>query len=1484
MTLDRNTCVPGKLRSLGICLGASTISVVQVEKDVTPENEPGSQDPPMPQILAYSLHTHEGNPKDTLMAAVATLDLNAFDRVVATGRRFRKFLELTSIPEPEAVEYAYRFSRPPGISCPAVVSAGGETFMAYVLNRSGEVARVLTGNKCASGTGEFLLQQLRRMNVSMEEAAQWAAEETPHPVSGRCSVFCKSDCTHATNKGIPKSRVAAGLCQMMANKILELLKKVERKNIMITGGTAQNRMMIEYLGREIPGLIVPETAAYFEALGAALWALEHETAPPPQPSALFRTEASQFQALAPLDTAEDLVTFTSVETGMIRPGDECILGLDVGSTTTKAVLLRCADEAIVASVYLRTDGDPVGASRNCYRSVGQQIADQLDPKDMKVVGLGVCGSGRQIAGLHALTDNVINEIIAHATAAVHFDPHVDTIFEIGGQDAKYTYITNGVPSDYAMNEACSAGTGSFLEESAYESLGVQMEDIADIAMQGKTPPNFNDQCAAFISSDIKNAIHEGVGHNDIVAGLVYSICMNYTNRVKGNRPVGEKIYMQGGVCYNRAVPLAMAALVGKPIIVPPEPGLMGAYGVALEVKNRINVGLKEKQHFDLGILANREVTYGESFQCKGGAEKCDRRCDIARITLEGNTYAFGGACNRYYNIRSKIRVDAERFDLVKTRQRLIFETYGVPPSETGKSGPRGRIGINRSFLTNTYYPLYSTFFSILGLEPVLPDSPSQEGIDRRNAAFCYPGELSHGFFFTLLEMENPPEFIFLPHFKAVAVPDDHPRSVVCPLLQGEPFYLRAAFQEEISALEKKGTTILTPLIDLTGGLSGAREALIAVARQMGINRKEAKAAFQAAAKRQEACQAEMTSIGKEALCELEADPEKMAVVLFSRSYSGFVEEAHMGIPHKLATRGVLVIPYDFLPIDDAPVRPHMYWGMGRLMLKAAARVKDHPQLFGTYITNFSCGPDSFLLGYFRQLMDRKPSLTLELDSHSADAGLETRIEAFLDIVVAYRHLLENRQIARTTSTFIPARMKQGNGVPSVVSSSGEIVPLTDKRVKLLIPSMGKTSSESLGAVFRGLGYQTYVHPPSDEKVLKLGRANTSCKECLPLLLTTGTLLNYIQNEKKADEIVVYLFATGSGPCRFGQYASFMEDLVKRLALSDVALMRISSDNSYAGLGRDANIRGLWAIVISDVMEDIRSMILANAANPVAGVAVFDEQWARIQKALEQPDFSHIEHQLSESASLLSRIPMKRPPESVPRILLAGEIFVRRDSISRQHLTEHLAEGGFATICAPVTEWMRYCDYNLLKQLDGQDISVMDRLKLKIKMNVVARYEKRIKATLSTSGLVHAEPIDIAAIIDNAAPFISPHLAGEAVLTVGGAIADVASHVCGVIAIGPFGCMPNRLSEAILNEMMTAERKMATDPDNQQLRAVLSGIDDLPFLAIESDGSPFPQLIHAKIEALCLRANRLHNTMQQVYHASAPLDSSDATPQLALSHE
>jgi predicted CoA-substrate-specific enzyme activase len=1426
--------------SIGICIGASTVSVVRLA--VTPRAADQNQSLPAAARVVETITTpHEGNPRKTVLASLAKIDIPVTAKMAATGRKFRRILNMPSIAEPQAVELAYAWSKPEGVDCPGIIAAGGETFMVYKLNPSGQITNVFTGNKCAAGTGEFFLQQLGRLGATLEDAARWAETTPAYKVSGRCSVFCKSDCTHATNKGIAKERVASGLGRMMADKILELLRQVDHRNLMLTGGTIRNRMMVAHLKKALPGLIIPESAACFEAFGAALWAADQPRHRLPQRTQLFLSQPSRFEKLPKLAGHAPRVCFKSLTRRTIQPADRCLLGLDVGSTTTKAVLVRKNDNALLASVYLRTNGDPVKAARLCYRAIEKQILPHVDPHLITIAGLGVCGSGRQIAGLHAMTSGVFNEITAHATAAVYFDPEVDTIFEIGGQDAKYTHLTNGVPSDYAMNEACSAGTGSFLEESAWETMGIPVEQIAEVAMRGQYPPNFNDQCAAFIASDIKNAIQEGLSQEDIAAGLVYSICLNYTNRVRGNRPVGRKVFMQGGVCYNRAVPLAMAGVVDQDIIVPPEPGLMGAFGAALEVGNRLDNGLLAPDRFRLSELARREVSRGPAFNCKGGKSRCDRRCEIAQLIIDGRSYPFGGACNRYENLRSGRRVAADRFNLIRHRQDLVFDTCPRERTSRPAPQPRGKVGLNRSFLVNTYFPLYANFFHALGFEIVLPDLPDDRGIGMRNAPFCFPAELAHGFFYDLISGDTALDYLFMPHFKSIPPINGERITQLCPLVQGESFYLKATFRERLADLGRQGTRLLSPRLDLSGGIAAAKPALVAMAAQMGVPRRTAALAFDKAHFKMNACLEAIATAGQTAIRELEATPERFGIVLFARPYNGYAPEAHMGIPDKFASRGILVLPLEALRYENQPSTPSMYWGMGQRILMAARIVESHPQLFGTYLTNFSCGPDSFILGYFRQLMGSKPALTLELDSHSADAGLETRIDAFLDIVGAWRRCRRRVSAVVRQVGSPPARTTLINGVLAVHTSDGSTVPFTDPRVHLLFPSMGKLGAEALAAAFRSVGFNASALPPCDETTLKTGRTLTSCKECLPLILTTGALLTYIRTHQSSGEIVVYFMPDGSGPCRFGQYHIFMANLLEKLQVRDVAIFSLSSDRGYDGVPGQVHRRGWQAVVVSDCLEDIRSMLLANARHPRAAMERFHDVFTTILGSIEAGNFRVLAAALRDAARELGRIPLKQPADEVPVITLAGEIFVRRDGLSRRRLTEYLAERGFATACAPVSEWILYTDKVAREGWsDYRHNGVKARLRAWVKHQIMIRDERRILTALSGSGLVHAEPVSLDRIIEAARPHISPHLCGEAILTVGSALEEVGSKTCGVIAIGPFGCMPNRLSEAILTEVMK-----------------------LPFLAIESDGLPFPQQTEAKLEAFCLRAARLHRHMRGV---------------------
>jgi len=1417
--------------------------------------------------------THEGNPQQALAGLFEDGTLPRTGRMAVTGRRLRHLVTLSSLSEPEAVEYAYLNhcgGKPEGAG--TVVSAGGETFMLYRMDTSGCVNDVRTGNKCASGTGEFFLQQLKRMDLTLEGAFKLATLDKPYRVAGRCSVFCKSDCTHALNKGADKGNVVAGLCEMMAVKIQELLRAGADGKILLVGGSSSNPVMTAFL-RESGVLVeVPGSGRVFEALGAALWALERETLPIPEPDGLFASAKMPFALLAPLAESLDKVRFMEKARATAQAGDACVVGLDVGSTTTKAVVVRRTDKAILAGCYLRTNGDPVAASRACHADLARQMAEQ---PPAVIAGLGVTGSGRRIAGLHAMTPAVINEIIAHARAAAFFDPEVDTLFEIGGQDAKYTYLTQGVASDYAMNEACSAGTGSFLEESAHEALHLATEEIGDAALAGKRPPNFNDQCAAFIGSDIKTAIQNGLGREDIAAGLVYSICMNYLNRVKGNRAVGRKILMQGGVCYNRAIPAAMAALTGKEIVVPPEPGLMGAYGVALETDAQMNLGLLPTGSFDLSELAQRDVSYGDPFICKGGREACDRKCSIRRIRVGGRVFPFGGACSKYENVLAgSTEPDSASLDLVALRENLLFSTFGTEWKDEAEhaglpglmAGGKGTVGLNRSLMVNSLFPLYHAFFRRLGWQVVLPDHLSSDGSERRGAAFCHPVEQAHGAMAALLEKN--PDIVFLPHVKALPSGAIGEVSVACPFVQAEPYTLKAAFPE----LSRR--KVFSPVLDMTDGYDAAEPEFLQMAQDLGADRHAGAAAFRSAVRAQMGFHAACRAEGDRILSHLEQNPDLFAVVLSGRTYNALSSNGNMGIPRKFASRGIAVIPQDFLPLAQEADQENMYWASGRTILKAARFTARSGQLFGTYITNFSCGPDSFLVGFYRTLMGSKPSLTLELDAHTADAGIDTRIEAFLDVVRRHRVLTAAGTALTEASCGLlqeggdsgasampdgQAHVEIGSDGVKVVDADGTALSFTDPCVKVLVPSMGEFGARLIAATLRHVGVHAEALPPPAETELAMGRGAVSCKECLPLILTVGSLLRHVGEKWDGEGVLVNFMPETSGPCRFGQYNVAMREVAARQGLRNVTTISLTSENGYAGFGTRFALRAWHAVVLSDVLDDIRSAILACAADVPSALAVYRTQLNLVERSVERDSWPKLRTVLRMAAAELSRIRRKRELSSIPKVALIGEIYVRRDGFSRQHLVERLSRDGIFVRTAPVAEWIHYCDHIVRNRLVAKS-APMDRLRNRITCMVKDPFETVIQKIFGTTGFFHPHDTRVERMMKAASDLVSPRLTGETVLTIGSTLTELVESVDGVLAIGPFGCMPARISEAVLVKKL-GERKLVAARNQRLVRKVMEAHPALPFLSVETDGSVFPQLVESRLEAFLMQVRRVHATVE-----------------------
>jgi predicted CoA-substrate-specific enzyme activase len=1435
--------------SIGICIGASTISFVKLSKD----------NAGIIKIDKVSTLPHNGSPKAFFLDSFKEFNPEKYPSAL-TGRKFRSIVNMTSIPEPEASELAFSFLQIKYNSnghdlrnVSAIASLGAETFMVYTLDEEKKISNLIARNQCASGTGEFFLQQIKRMDIDLDEVLKISKDAEPFKVSGRCSVFCKSDCTHALNKGTLKSEVASGLSLMIAEKVEELLESVRDGKVLMVGGVTLNYLVMDFLRKKIDNLVIPEEAPYFEALGAAIYSLNNNVKPIDSFDDLFITKDHSFVFHPPLKNYKDKVKFCELGSCIPNEGDKCILGLDVGSTTTKAVLMRQSDNAILGKVYIYTHGNPVKAAKECYSELLKQI-----PQQIKIIGLGTTGSGRHIAGLHALTTEIINEIIAHASAAVFFDPDVETIYEIGGQDAKYTFIVNKVPSDYAMNEACSAGTGSFIEETASESLGIHVTEIEAIAMLGEKPPNFSDQCSTFISSDIKTALHENISKENIVAGLVYSICLNYINRVKGARQSGEKIFMQGGVCYNKAIPIAMAALTGSEIIVPPEPGLMGAFGVALEIKTKIELGLLAEKEYSLKELSERDVIYKKPFICNGRKENCDRKCSVNLIQILGKNYPFGGACNKYYNLVYHNELYSDNFDYIKKRHHLTFEKYAPAVQLPGTAKT---IGLNQSFHIHTIYPLYYNFFTKLGFNVVLSDN-AEDSQQRELTSFCYPCRLSIGLFQNLLNKK--PDYYFIPQVLEMYVSDTENHRMdfnsSCAFVGEEPLFLKQAFKD----YNLNGQFIM-PVLNFAKGFGTQEEKFIKIALRLGISDlNKIKSAYNFAVQIQEEYQKELFAAGEEFLQVLEDNPDAVGMVLFGRPYNAYTGLANKGIPQKFASRGVYVLPYDMFDYRNETLDDEQFWEGSKKILKAAKIVQRHPRLFGAYISNFSCAPDSMIIPQFRTIMGSKPSLTLELDGHTADAGINTRIDAVLDIIHNYLKIKNRNEII--LNDFVPASVQFSSNDSYFISSDGEKIPLTDNRVIILIPSIGDLTASLFAAGMRSQGFNSVALPEGNNDILKFGRANATGKECLPLILIAGSLLDYLENQWDGNSYLVYLLVQGAGNCRLGQYPAFLRNLIMRKKLKNVAVLPLMNEDGLAGLGPKFALRGVQTLLAADVLDDIRSGIMAHAQNPAEGLKTFYEDFEHL-KIAEESNPDNIFRSLKTFAkNIRAKVPSAKNIKDAKYIALVGEMYVRRDHFSHNYLNKQFAEKGFILKDSYLTEWLFYIDYLLKMKLLEPDTSLKKKYERLIRAAYMRYAEFRIKKILQKSGYYKYSRTNIESLLKHSSHIIPLDCKGEPGLTLGVALHESIEKYCGIVNLGPFGCMPTRFSEAVTVPEMTIKNKIHAKKLNNpsyQLSPLFNEKMNIPFLTIETDGNVYPQAAEAKIETFLMQAEKTFRLMQQM---------------------
>jgi len=1387
-------------RFIGLDVGAETIKLLEV----LTEGESRT-------IGRCEIIEHRQRPAECLPRLLKDWDWANAARASITGR-FSHQVNLPRVPVKQAALRGYRFWF--GDEPVTLVNIGSHGFFVLELHANGTTA-FRENSRCSQGTGNFLRQLVERFSLTVEEASlMCAGVANPAPLSGRCPVILKTDMTHLANKGEDRARILAGLFDAVCDNVSVLIKPgTSPSRVLLTGGVCRaprvRRVLGEWLARQGMTLVpaAEEQWQHLEALGCALLAAEQTDAPPVPglPELLLPPRELKLERLPALADSLGLVRQMSKRPLADSLGEprRLVIGFDIGSTGSKAVALDAATRETVWEAYRQTLGDPVGAAQALLRDFAAGAAARHP-----VTGFGATGSGREIVG-SLLTSCygreavfVVNEIVAHATGALHYDPRVDTIFEIGGQDAKYTRLAEGRIIDCAMNEACSAGTGSFIAEQGCRFAG--MEDVQQLGQAALAAPagvSLGQHCSVFMAEVIDEAVAAGVEQPSIISGLYDSIIKNYLNRVKGNRSVGKVIFCQGMPFSSGALAAAVARQTGSEVVVPPNPGLVGALGIALLAAAALGSNGTVAQ--DLSKFFQARVEQKDSFVCSStrGCGGAGNHCRIERLRTrvagQNSQFTWGGGCALHDRGTRKRKLP----DLAPDpfRERIQLRQAMLAPLLSPRGGPR--IALSDEFMLKELFPFFAAYFHAAGFDLAVVDGSDGEtlkrGIQAANTPFCAPMQLFHGVAAQLAA--SGADWMFIPMMRSLRGVPGQRHSVVCPIVQAAPKVVGA----EPTSAHPGQPRLLAPIIDCSAGdLDGAafRNSCRSLANQLGLNPSQQRRAWEAgrAAQQQfdDACQA----AGRRALdfCRQQAI---VPVVVLGRDYTIHHTRLNSNVPSILREQGAIGIPVDCFPLAaDTPRFADMYWAYGQRVLRAAHQVRRQSGVYALYCSNYSCGPDSFSLHFAAHTMAGKPFAVIETDGHSGDAGTRTRVEAFLHCVEEDRRTHSDGKILNDFGALQHQELRPVDFAPRQGESE-----------TLLIPFMGP-ASVAVTAVFRGLGFRTESLPEPDAESLRIGRRYTSGKECLPMPLTLGSLIQRL-DRASATEKFVYLMPGTHGPCRFGVY-----HLLSRLILDQLGWrprVRIWSPNDvgyFDGLSPGTEMLVFAGVAATDLLLqaqlDIRPLERITGEADRLYQGYFQQLLAQLETAA-RGDLSlgsslwqvasgrlfGLRELLSRAAQSLAAL---RGPGRRPCVALAGEIYVRGVGSSNDDLIRKLEVRGLRVHVAPRTEWFNYCSH-LQFQQEGRN-----RIRDGFSQWVQHRVERAALAAMAPQLHWSAQPTTAQAL-SAAAPYVDSALEGEAVLTVGAPLHEWRhGRVDAVVTVGPLECMPGKIAEAQWHQVTERE--------------------------------------------------------------------------------
>ena len=1372
---------------LGIDIGSTTVKVAVID-----DNN---------KILFADYERHYANIQETLASLLKKCkgelgELSLRPNITGSGGlTLSGYLHIPFVQEVVAVATALQDYAP---RTDVAIELGGED--AKIIYFTGGIDQRMNGI-CAGGTGSFIDQMASLLQTDAAGLNEYAKNyKAIYPIAARCGVFAKSDIQPLINDGATREDLAASIFQAVVNQTISGLAcgKPIRGNVAFLGGPLHflpelRNAFIRTLNLTGDAIIAPDHSHLFAAVGAAMNAKDHaeifsldKLIADLSGGIKMKFEVKRMQPL--FKDEADYKEFTDRhDQYKVRRGDlatyegNVFLGIDAGSTTTKVALVG-EDGSLLYSFYSSNNGSPLATAISSIKEI-----KSLLPDSAKIAYSCSTGYGEALLKAAFMLDEGEVETISHYYAAAFFDPSVDCILDIGGQDMKCIRIKDGTVDSVQLNEACSSGCGSFIETFA-KSLNYSVQDFAKAALFAQNPVDLGTRCTVFMNSKVKQAQKEGASVADISAGLAYSVIKNALFKVikiTSAGDLGKNVVVQGGTFYNDAVLRSFERISGCNAVRPDIAGIMGAFGAALIARERYMHRPHETTMLSLDDMINLTYTTTMS-RCRG----CVNHCVLTINRFEGGRqYISGNRCERGLGVE-KAKRDIPNLFTWKYHRLFDYEPL------TADKATRGVVGIPRVLNMYENFPYWATFFKELGFRVMLSPQSSHQiyelGIETiPSESECYPAKLAHGHISWLIKRDVP--FIFYPCIpyerKEVPGAGNHYN---CPMVTSYSENIKNNMEE----LKEKNVKFLNPFMAFTSEAVLSKQLQEVFKKEFDIPESETKKAAKKAWDELAQARTDVEKKGEEVLQYLK-DTGKHGIVLAGRPYHIDPEINH-GIADMITSYGFAVLTEDSVSHLGKVERPLVVtdqWMYHSRLYAAATFVKTQDNLDLVQLNSFGCGLDAVTTDQVSDILTRSGKIytVLKIDEVNNLGAARIRIRSLISAL----RVREERRYTR-----------------NIVSSSYNRVIFTKEMKKnytLLCPQMSPIHFELIEPAIRSFGYNLVVLQNDDKTAVDTGLKYVNNDACYPSLIVIGQIMDALLSGKyDLDHTAVLMSQTGGG-CRASNYIGFIRRALEKAGMAQIPVISINANGMETNPGFTYTpsmlVKALQAVVYGDVF--MRVLYATRPYEAVPGSAnALHEKWKNIcVKALSTKNAGMMTFVKNIRGIIHDFDNLERTSVHKPKVGIVGEILVKFSPTANNHIVELLESEGAEAVMPDLMDFLLYCFYNSNFKADnlGMKRSTAHLCNMAISLLEYMRKAARIALEKSTH---FTPPSRIKELAVMANGFVSlGNQTGEGWFLTGEMLELIKSGVNNIVCVQPFGCLPNHIvGKGVIKELRYANPK------------------------------------------------------------------------------